>query len=180
MAPAAPAAAGHPRLSRAANAANAVLMFAVALPSLWFAVCMLNGLDGGSGVACTAAERGARFGDAELWTPAFWGSRRAWCAVGHQRPMLMANILFALNVDALFWLISLAQRSTWLIDPYWTLLPPLIALFYKHHPAAAANSARSFVSMALLWTWSARLTYSYFRRCVRRLSAARPPAAARS
>lgn len=55
-----------------------------------------------------------------------------------------------------------------LIDPYWTLIPPLIGLFYYGHPDAVANPARSALTMVLLLVWSARLTYSYFRRCVGR------------
>jgi hypothetical protein len=35
-------------------------------------------------------------------------------------PLVVANVIFALNIDLLFWLIALAQRSTWLIDPHWT------------------------------------------------------------
>lgn len=52
-----------------------------------------------------------------------------------------------------------------LIDPYWTLLPLLIAWFYRAHPAAAATPGRARLATALLWFWSLRLTHSYFRRC---------------
>ena len=56
------------------------------------------------------------------------------------------------------------QGSTWLIDPYWTLAPPLIAAFWLSHPAAAPVNLRQVISTALLLIWAARLTYSYFRR----------------
>ena len=46
------------------------------------------------------------------------------------KPLLFINCLFMLNVNLLFWIISLLQNSTWLIDPYWTFIPPLINLFY--------------------------------------------------
>jgi len=63
-----------------------------------------------------------------------------------------------------FWLVGLAQRSFWLIDPYWTLLPPLLGCLYAAHPRARYSPARSAVALLLLWAWSARLTHSYFRR----------------
>ena len=46
------------------------------------------------------------------------------CELAIDRPILFANVLFFANVTVAFWLIGLAQRSFWLIDPYWTLLPP--------------------------------------------------------
>lgn len=56
------------------------------------------------------------------------------------------------------------QHSTWLIDPYWTLAPPLLAAFWLAHPAAKCCTARQLVSTALLLLWAVRLTHSYFRR----------------
>lgn len=79
-------------------------------------------------------------------------------------PLVLANVLFALNVDLLFWIIALAQRSTWLIDPYWTILPVLIAVLYATHPDAHADPARAALSFAVLVLWSWRLTHNYFRR----------------
>lgn len=56
------------------------------------------------------------------------------------------------------------QDSTWLIDPYWTLIPPMIGAFYWAHPGASPDPTRSLVVTTLLWVWSTRLTHSYFRR----------------
>jgi steroid 5-alpha reductase family enzyme len=56
------------------------------------------------------------------------------------------------------------QGSTCLIDPYWTLAPPLLASYWLTHPAAVACNARQLVSTALLLVWAARLSHSYFRR----------------
>ena len=44
------------------------------------------------------------------------------CELAIKWPILFANVLFFANVTVGFWLIGLAQRSFWLIDPYWTLL----------------------------------------------------------
>lgn len=51
-----------------------------------------------------------------------------------------------------------------LIDPYWTIIPPLVGGFYQSHPLAQADAVRSLVCMVLLCVWAARLTHSYFRR----------------
>jgi steroid 5-alpha reductase family enzyme len=79
-------------------------------------------------------------------------------------PILAANLLFFAFVDVQFWLIALFQRSSWLIDPYWTLLPPLLALFYFTHPLAEADATRGALSLFAMSVWSMRLTGNYFRR----------------
>jgi steroid 5-alpha reductase family enzyme len=79
-------------------------------------------------------------------------------------PLLTANLLFFLFVDLHFWLIALFQRSSWLIDPYWTLLPPLLAWFYLAHPMSTPDTGRAALAVGVLLVWSVRLTWSYFRR----------------
>lgn len=80
-------------------------------------------------------------------------------------PVLTVNVLFFLNVSVLFWVIGLIQRTFWLIDPYWTLLPVLIGHFYRQHPLANPTpSLQANLAMVLVYIWASRLTYSYFRR----------------
>ncbi len=79
-------------------------------------------------------------------------------------PLLAANLFFLVFVDLQFYVIALLQRSSWLIDPYWTLLPPMLALFYFAHPLAEPEASRATLSLAILVAWSVRLTWSYFRR----------------
>ena len=86
------------------------------------------------------------------------------CTFAMESPVLLANALFFLNVTVGFWLIGLAQRSFWLIDPYWTILPPLLGHLYRSHPRASFDEDRSLIMLGLLWAWSLRLTHSYFRR----------------
>ena len=57
-----------------------------------------------------------------------------------------------------------AQGSTWLIDPYWTIAPPMIAMYYLVHPLSVGASLRVVVSAGLLLVWALRLTHSYLRR----------------
>ena len=79
-------------------------------------------------------------------------------------PIVTANLLYFVFVDLLFFAIALVQRSSWLIDPYWTLLPILLAGYYLAHPLADPSWARVALVWAALVVWSARLTYNYFRR----------------
>ena len=103
-------------------------------------------------------------------------------------PLILVNWLFFVNVTIGFWIISLFG-STWvsapftpawhasasvlqlngpavqLIDPYWTLAPPLICHFYRASLLHGTfGSARQLIATALLWVWNIRLTHSYFRR----------------
>ena len=86
------------------------------------------------------------------------------CKLAIESPISFANVLFFFNVTVGFWLIGLVQRSFWLIDPYWTLIPPLLGHLYRAHPNASFNADRSALMLGLLWAWSIRLTHSYFRR----------------
>ena len=87
-----------------------------------------------------------------------------WCKIAINRPIKFANLLFFSNVTVGFWIIGLVQHSFWLIDPYWTILPPVLGHLYQLHPLAKADPTRSALTLALLWIWSIRLTHSYFRR----------------
>ena len=81
-------------------------------------------------------------------------------------PFAVVNVLFFLNVCVGFWVVGLLQRSFWLIDPYWSIIPPLIAHFYRLHSSSlsAAVPARGDLMLVMVWIWSIRLTHSYFRR----------------
>ena len=85
------------------------------------------------------------------------------CALAMNAPVWLAHVLFFVNVSLGFWLVGLAQRSFWLIDPYWTIIPPLLGHLYHAHPRSEP-SIRADVCLFLVWVWSARLTHSYFRR----------------
>ena len=57
-------------------------------------------------------------------------------------PIVGLNVAFFLLVDVLFWVISLLQNSTWLIDPFWTLLPVLMHHYLESHPLSPASISR--------------------------------------
>jgi len=79
-------------------------------------------------------------------------------------PILAANVFYFIFVNVVFWAIALVQRSSWLIDPYWTLLPILLAWFYVASPLAEPDGSRLALAWSALLVWSCRLTYNYFRR----------------
>jgi len=81
-----------------------------------------------------------------------------------EQPLLFLNGLFAVFVCLTFWLISIAQKSTWLIDLYWTLIPALVGIYCRTHPRAVFDEMRSAISLGLLFLWATRLTHSYLRR----------------
>jgi steroid 5-alpha reductase family enzyme len=78
-------------------------------------------------------------------------------------PNALLHVLFFLNISFGFWVVGLLQKSFWLIDPYWTLFPPLAGLFYASRPEVE-YSAQLVIALLLLVVWSLRLTLSYFRR----------------
>lgn len=45
-----------------------------------------------------------------------------------------------------------------------TLIPVFIGAFYRFHPSAVTDTTRDSAALWLVCGWSARLTYSYFRR----------------
>ena len=92
------------------------------------------------------------------------GSMDELAALLFHHPVLAANVFFFVFVDLQFWAIALVQRSSWLIDPYWTLLPPLLAFFFFAHPLAEPEPTRAALAITALAIWSIRLTWNYFRR----------------
>ncbi|KAM3324704.1 hypothetical protein P3S67_005856 [Capsicum chacoense] len=85
-----------------------------------------------------------------------------WC---NQHPFLLANVMFFLNVNVLFWFIALLQSSLhWMIGLYWMVIPVMLLHFYANHPMAQYNQLRSWIVTILTWIWSIRMLHSYLRR----------------
>jgi steroid 5-alpha reductase family enzyme len=145
-----------PRLSLLNNTLNAILMVLVAVPAVLFGLAVCSG-DGAKLSPQLASIPILNLRLKELISLDWW------LALGHYSPLVAVNAVLFFNVDVLFYLIYLLTGSTWLIDPWWTGIPPLISLFILNHPLASA-SIRSKVVMGLIRVWSIRLTWSYFRR----------------
>jgi len=146
----------HP-ISRSQNLINAAMLLAINLPPLFFGYYFTH--------HCQPSlynfnERQAD----DVW---YMDKLSVWensCRFGGQHPLLMVNVLMFFFLDVNFWIASLMQNSTWLIDPMWTIIPLLIGGFYWTHPFANGSPVRSVLVLAVLCVWSARLTHSYFRR----------------
>ncbi|KAL1557126.1 hypothetical protein AAHA92_12651 [Salvia divinorum] len=124
------------------NLRNATVALLTPLPSIFFYLTFLN-------------RHSAATDDdslSNLWS---------WC---HHHPLLLANILFFLNVDLHFWLVGLLQSSHWMIDLYWIVIPILLLHYFATHPLAVFDKWRSRLVVSLTWAWSLRLSHCYFRR----------------
>ena len=126
------------------NAVNAVLVVAVALPAVLATRALIQ--------HCDIAEHTERIDPSALELSDLW-SKDLYCRLYLLHPISYVNVVFFFNVCVLFWLISLVQKSTWLIDPYWTIIPPLINLCYMYHPLTQADEHRQLISFALVMVW---------------------------
>jgi len=144
-------------LSYSQNLTNALSIILIALPNFIFAYYYTQHCQP------SLARFNERQSDTVWWMPKLTPMENM-CRFGAQHPLIMANILMFINMDVLFWLASLVQNSTWLIDPYWTIIPLFLAHFYSFQPLAAGDPWRSRAVLFVVYVWSVRLTHSYFRR----------------
>lgn len=138
-----------PRLGRA-NLSNAALLVAVAVPPIAASWLLFHWFPTG---AIPPALDWADVSSTDELT--------AWLL---HHPLWSINLLVFVCFDLSFWGVALFQRSSWLIDPYWTLVPPLILLFFSVHPLATPDGTRLALAWTALVIWSARLTWNYLRR----------------
>ncbi|KAM4094730.1 hypothetical protein ACB094_06G216100 [Castanea mollissima] len=132
------------------NLKYVVTAFLAPLPSILFYLSFLNHINN-SDTSGSESESDPH-SLANLWT---------WC---YHHPLLLANALFFLNVNVLFWVISHIQKSHWMIDPFWTVIPLMLVHYYATHPLGHYNWWRSRIAMLMTWVWSLRLSHNYFRR----------------
>ncbi len=59
---------------------------------------------------------------------------------------------------------SLAFNNSSMYDPYWSLIPPFLALYWLLRAGAHGLPARQALAGALLLAWAARLTFNWARR----------------
>jgi steroid 5-alpha reductase family enzyme len=79
-------------------------------------------------------------------------------------PVLIAGIA-DLTATATVFIFSVIFDNSSLYDPYWSVIPVFIVLFWTLHPdAAGANTVRQIVVMVLLGSWAVRLTFNWVRR----------------
>jgi hypothetical protein len=104
-----------PPRSPVANALNALLMFAVAVPWLVFQTRFAGEC------ASTTTIDASSSSLLDAWTTlpddASALSVAGWCTYGRAHPIALANVLFFLNITLLFWIISVLQGNTWVRLP---------------------------------------------------------------
>ncbi|CDP16281.1 unnamed protein product [Coffea canephora] len=91
------------------------------------------------------------------------------CSLGKlcfDHPFLLANILFFLNVNVLFWLFGLFPilSSEFMLDMHWSGIPVLSVRCKTTHPLTddyEFNIWRSRIVILLTWVWSNSFSDSY-------------------
>jgi steroid 5-alpha reductase family enzyme len=86
----------------------------------------------------------------------------AWL-VHDRHPVLVAGAA-DLAATVVVFLFSLAFNNSSLYDPYWSVVPPFIALYWLLRAGAGGLPARQAVVLALLAAWAVRLTANWLRR----------------
>lgn len=56
---------------------------------------------------------------------------------------------------------SRAYRNSSFYDPYWSVIPPLLALFWYARAAPGIDHVRAWLVIALVWFWAIRLTANW-------------------
>lgn len=82
----------------------------------------------------------------------------------NHHPLLVAGIADIAAMATIF-VCSVIFDNSSLYDPYWSVVPVFIVLFWIFHPDAAdACLARQIAVSLLLCIWAVRLTYNWIRR----------------
>ncbi len=56
---------------------------------------------------------------------------------------------------------SLAYKNSSFYDAYWSVIPPLLAVFWMSAYPGASSDPRAWMVMALVWLWAIRLTTNW-------------------
>jgi steroid 5-alpha reductase family enzyme len=81
-----------------------------------------------------------------------------WVALPQPWDALLADVVATLVIFAF----SRAFRNSSFYDAYWSVIPPLLALYwYYAHPQAGIEPTRAALVIALVWLWAIRLTANW-------------------
>jgi len=84
-------------------------------------------------------------------------------ALRDSHPLLIVAIADLAAMVVVFAFSVILDNSS-LYDPYWSVAPVFIALYYALAPVTDANIVRQIVVITLLYIWSLRLTCNWLRR----------------
>ncbi|NHJ19329.1 MAG: DUF1295 domain-containing protein [Candidatus Lokiarchaeota archaeon] len=80
-------------------------------------------------------------------------------------PPLLALLIADLSATLVIFLIGTLYKNASFYDPYWSVFPIFIALFWIIRSGGLALSfTRQLVVLLLVFTWSVRLTYNWIRQ----------------
>ena len=82
--------------------------------------------------------------------------------LGRRDPLLVA-LSGDLAATVTVFAFSVAWDNTCVYDPYWSVAPPLLALWFAFRPLGAADRPRLWVVLALVALWALRLTWNWAR-----------------
>jgi steroid 5-alpha reductase family enzyme len=82
--------------------------------------------------------------------------------VGRRDPLLVA-LVGDLAATVTVFAFSVAWDNTSVYDPYWSVAPPLLALWFAARPLAVPDRTRTGVVVALVALWALRLTWNWAR-----------------
>jgi steroid 5-alpha reductase family enzyme len=83
-------------------------------------------------------------------------------AVSDQHPIVVAGVADVAATVVVF-LFGVAVRNASLYDPYWSVAPVPIALYWALGAEPEANVARQVIAIALVGAWAVRLTWNWLR-----------------
>lgn len=81
--------------------------------------------------------------------------------VGPQWEPLWAGFAADFVATAVIFCFSLTYRNSSFYDPYWSVIPPLLMLYWMVCYPAAMDSPRSWLVLVLVWAWGVRLTANW-------------------
>ena len=86
------------------------------------------------------------------------------CALGDRSPILIAACADIAATFVIFGFSTLYRNSS-LYDPYWSVAPVPIVLYWAFNPVVTGvNGIRQVLAVSLVTIWAVRLTYNWFRR----------------
>jgi steroid 5-alpha reductase family enzyme len=83
-------------------------------------------------------------------------------AVGSDKPILTA-LLADIAATAVIYATSMVLDNGSMYDPYWSVAPPVIAVYWASFATDAVPDARTTVVLVLVFAWAIRLTLNWAR-----------------
>ncbi|MHA1670929.1 MAG: DUF1295 domain-containing protein [Promethearchaeota archaeon] len=80
-------------------------------------------------------------------------------------PFLIRILIADISATLIIFVFSIIFKNVSLYDPYWSVTPPIIFLFYFFNPVAShADLLRQTIVLILVCAWSIRLTFNWVRQ----------------